>query len=449
MEQREGRIIRQGNALMNEVAEFEVEILAYVTKDTLDMRMWQVQETKLKMINQLRTRKVGREIDNAFEDLELSAGEMQAAATGNIDLLHEIQLRADVKKLEQRKRSFDANKNELESRRRRNAERLADLPPKIKAGEAGAAKVNAYTADAQARLSGFKATIDGKEYTDWREAQAYLRAIDETTVKTVKDGKETERAAPIDVEINGERYTARAAMAEAFSDLRGDVDPIVWHVGGQDYRRRTRVGSAIKQAVIDSIADQVEKPVGTIGGYDVTVEGSLDKAGTVMMDVVLRQDGKVVASRDFYVQDTGKAPRRVVALVDAMLHSIPGEQDFLKSQLARAQKEKADLDATEETGAWPDQGKLEQARLKHKDVLQRLAGKGDKASAEVVARSNQAEYDAGDGNPDQAASQADAGSQAGAGTAGVRGIQQPYNAGPVSPASELPPSWKKLVPPRS
>jgi hypothetical protein len=62
-----------------------------VTKDTLDMRMWQIQETKLKMINQLRTRQIERDIDNAFEDMEMSAGEMQAAATGNMDLLREIQ----------------------------------------------------------------------------------------------------------------------------------------------------------------------------------------------------------------------------------------------------------------------------------------------------------------------------------------------------------------------
>ncbi|VTU38223.1 DNA repair protein RadC [Variovorax sp. PBS-H4] len=422
VEQREGRIERQGNVLMNEIAGFEVEILAYVTKDTLDMRMWQVQETKLKMINQLRTRKVGREIDNAFEDLELSAGEMQAAATGNIDLLHEIQLRADVKKLEQRKRSFDANKNELESRRRRNAERLAELPEKISAGEPIAAQVQAYAEDAQARLDQFKATIDGTEYTNWREAQAHLRAKDEAKVKSKdKEGNETERAAPIDVEINGERYTARAPMAEAFSDLRGDVDPIVWNVGGEEYRRRTRIASAIKQGVIDSIADQVEKPVGTIAGFDVKVEATLDKAGTVVMDVTLSQDGKVIASRDLYVTDTGKAPENVVASVSRMLESLRSDQDWLKSQLGRAKKEKADLDATEEMGTWPEQGKLEQARLKHKEVLQRLAGKGDKASAEVVARSNEAEYDPANGNPDQAAPEASAGDQAGAGAAGVRG----------------------------
>lgn len=386
VEQREGRIIRQGNALMKELADFEVEILAYVTKDTLDMRMWQVQETKLKMINQLRTRKVGREIDNAFEDLELSAGEMQAAATGNIDLLHEIQLRADVKKLEQRKRSFDANRNELETRRRRNAERLAELPAKIKKGEANAEQVNAYAQDAQARLDSFKATIDGKEYTDWREAAARLREIDESTVKTVdKAGNEVERAAPISVEINGETYTARAAMADAFAELRGDVDPIVWNVNGEDYRRRSKIGTAIRQGVIDAIADQTEKPVGTIAGYDVAVEGSMDKAGTVMMDVTLSKDGKTVATRDFHVQDTGKAPERVVSLVGGMLHSIPSDHNYLKRQLAQAQKEQADLAETDDMGEWPDQPKLEQARAKHKEVLGRLAGKAPGGAAPEAA----------------------------------------------------------------
>lgn len=377
VEQREGRVLRQGNRLMNEVPDFEVEILAYVTKDTLDMRMWQVQETKLKMINQLRTRNVGREIDNAFEDLELSAGEMQAAATGNIDLLHEIQLRADVKKLEQRKRSFDANRNELQSRRRRNAERLAELPAKIKRGAAGAAQVQSYAESAAMRLEEFKATIDGKDYSDWRAAQSYLRGKTDTMVETTdKDGKTVQRAAPIEVVMNGETYTARAALAEAFSDLRGDVDPILWTVNGQEYRRRTRIGAAIRQGVVDAIADQTVKPIGTIAGYDVAVEGSMDKGGSNMLEVTLRRDGEVVASRDTYVVDSGRAHDSVVRMVDTMLASIQSEQRYLQTQLERATKEKADLESTESVGDWPDQAKLEEVRARHKAVLARLSGKG-------------------------------------------------------------------------
>lgn len=381
VEQREGRIIRQGNRLMNEVPNFEVEILAYVTKDTLDMRMWQVQETKLKMINQLRTRKVGREIDNAFEDLELSAGEMQAAATGNIDLLHEIQLRADVKKLEQRKRSFDANRNELESRRRRNADRLAELPKKIKAGQTDADQVQQYFVRATDALEDFKATIDGTEFTDWRQAQNYLREQTETTVDSVdKEGKTSKRAAPIEITMDGETYTARAALAEAFSDLRGDVDPIIWNIGGNDYRRRTRLESAIRQGVVDAIADQTVKPIGTIAGYDVAVEGSMDKGSAVTLEVTLSRDGQVIASNDTWVSDSGRAPGSVIRMVDNMLRSIPSDQRYLVSQLERARKEKTDLEDTGVAGEWPDQQKLDDARGRHKAVLARLAGKGGKAA---------------------------------------------------------------------
>ncbi|WP_225784650.1 PLxRFG domain-containing protein [Xenophilus sp. Marseille-Q4582] len=385
VEQREGRIIRQGNVLAHGPAalpDFEVEVLAYVTKDTLDMRMWQVQETKLKMINQLRARKVGREVDNAFEDLELSAGEMQAAATGNIDLLHEIQLRTDVKKLEQRKRAFDASRNELESRRRRAAEVLQRLPAEIEAAAPLVEQVRQYQQDAQERLEAFSATIDGREFTNWREAQTYLHEIDSRKVTTQdKDGKEVERAAPIDVTIDGERYTARAPMAEAFSDLRGDVDPIVWTVGGEEYRRRARIQTAIRQPVVDAIADQTQKPLGTIGGFEVTAEGNVGRDGSNRLEVTLSQSGKVVASRDGEILDSMQAPATVVRWVDAMLNGLVSEHSYLSARLQRAQKEQADLDKTEAAGDWPDMAKLEDARGKHKAVLARLAGKGAKDAA--------------------------------------------------------------------
>ncbi|NSN29924.1 hypothetical protein HRE00_15005, partial [Enterococcus faecalis] len=51
IEQRDGRIIRQGNE--NE----EVEIYRYVTKGSLDSFLWQIQEQKLTFINQVMTGK--------------------------------------------------------------------------------------------------------------------------------------------------------------------------------------------------------------------------------------------------------------------------------------------------------------------------------------------------------------------------------------------------------
>lgn len=55
LEQREGRIIRQGNKLYDrDPEEFEVGIYRYATKQTLDSRVWQTIEGKANFIEQVR-----------------------------------------------------------------------------------------------------------------------------------------------------------------------------------------------------------------------------------------------------------------------------------------------------------------------------------------------------------------------------------------------------------
>jgi hypothetical protein len=145
LEQREGRIIRQGNVFATEPTaaapnpeykpDFEVEILAYVTKDTLDAFMWNIQEAKLKGINQLRSRNIDDELSDAFEEMEMSAGEMQAAATGNMDMLREIQLRTELQKLEKKQRAFDAGKADAIAGIRRATREIERLPAQIAAYE--------------------------------------------------------------------------------------------------------------------------------------------------------------------------------------------------------------------------------------------------------------------------------------------------------------------------
>lgn len=378
VEQREGRIERQGNRLMTEVPNFEVEILAYVTKDTLDMRMWQVQETKLKMINQLRTRKIGREIDNAFEDMELSAGEMQAAATGDINLLEEIQLRNDVKKLEQRRRAYDGQRNDLLSRKRRNAEMLRDLPKKVEAAAEEAKFAAQYDSDRYANIPPFKMNIDGKNYTDAKEAQAVLRAKDEAT-EEVKDlaGEVTAKKAPLSVTIDGELIKNRATMAELYSNARGDLDPVEWKFNGETYRRRTVIANAIRQAVVDAIADESVQQIGTIGAYSVAVEGSTNKKGEAIVELTLRRNGEVVLSNAIGATDSTGTPARLITTAENLLKSAVQQADYLDRNLARARKESAELVKVDDSGEWPDQAKLDAAREAHKAVLALLKKKDE------------------------------------------------------------------------
>lgn len=101
LEQREGRIVRQGNELYARDPEnFEVEILRYGTRQTYDTRMWQIIEHKAAGVEQLR--KAGDdllEIDDVGGEAA-NAADMKAAASGNPLILEEIKLRNETKSLE-------------------------------------------------------------------------------------------------------------------------------------------------------------------------------------------------------------------------------------------------------------------------------------------------------------------------------------------------------------
>ncbi|PTM61923.1 PLxRFG domain-containing protein [Phreatobacter oligotrophus] len=101
LEQRDGRGIRQGNELYEQDPDgFEIEILRYATKNTLDARQWQTIEAKARFIEQLRK---GNVKERTVEDIggeASNAAEMKAAASGNPLILEEMTLRQRLRKLD-------------------------------------------------------------------------------------------------------------------------------------------------------------------------------------------------------------------------------------------------------------------------------------------------------------------------------------------------------------
>ena len=122
IEQREGRIVRQGNKVYGPKIDDEtrevldpgpgVQIFNYVTEGSFDAFMWQAIETKGKAIKSLMRRNVTtREIDD-IDSLTISASEAKALASGNPDVMRAVQLRNDVGRLELKKAAFvDGNLN--------------------------------------------------------------------------------------------------------------------------------------------------------------------------------------------------------------------------------------------------------------------------------------------------------------------------------------------------
>jgi len=108
IEQREGRILRQGN--MNE----EVNIYRYVTKDTFDSYLWQIVEQKQKFISQVMTSKsISRNCEDIDETV-LSYAEVKALATGDPRIKEKMELDNDIARLKILKSSYDNQKYTLE-----------------------------------------------------------------------------------------------------------------------------------------------------------------------------------------------------------------------------------------------------------------------------------------------------------------------------------------------
>ncbi|TYQ17827.1 UNVERIFIED_CONTAM: N12 class adenine-specific DNA methylase [Acetivibrio alkalicellulosi] len=101
IEQREGRILRQGN--MNE----EVNIYRYVTKDTFDSYLWQIVEQKQKFISQIMTSKsIARNCEDIDEAI-LSFAEVKALATGNPLIKEKMDIDNEVSRLRILKAAYD------------------------------------------------------------------------------------------------------------------------------------------------------------------------------------------------------------------------------------------------------------------------------------------------------------------------------------------------------
>jgi hypothetical protein len=86
IEQREGRILRQGNANK------EVQIFRYVTEGSFDAYMWQTLETKARFIQQVMR---GETSVRSAEDLEsgaLTYAEIKAIASGNPAVVEKIKI---------------------------------------------------------------------------------------------------------------------------------------------------------------------------------------------------------------------------------------------------------------------------------------------------------------------------------------------------------------------
>ena len=162
VEQREGRIIRQGN--LNE----SVRIFRYVTQKSFDAYIWQTLETKARFIAQVMQGDTGMRCAEDVELAALSYAEVKALASGNPLVLEKAGVDTELAKLSVLKSQWD-------QQQWRNKQELATLPARIQNIQS---RIVSMENDVKSRhnVSGDKFLIEiaGGRYTDRIEAGKML-----------------------------------------------------------------------------------------------------------------------------------------------------------------------------------------------------------------------------------------------------------------------------------
>ena len=110
LEQRQGRIERQGNMFP------EVEVYRYVTEQTFDAYLYQLVESKQKFISQIMTSKSPIRSAEDVDEVALSFAEVKMLATGDARFKEKMDLDIQVSKLRVLKQSYLSEHYDLEDR---------------------------------------------------------------------------------------------------------------------------------------------------------------------------------------------------------------------------------------------------------------------------------------------------------------------------------------------
>ncbi len=110
LQQREGRIVRQGNENP------EVDIFSYVTEETFDAYLYQLVENKQKYIGQIMTSKSPVRSAEDVDEQALSYAEIKALATGNPHIKEKMDLDVAVSKLKLLKQNHLSQRYALEDK---------------------------------------------------------------------------------------------------------------------------------------------------------------------------------------------------------------------------------------------------------------------------------------------------------------------------------------------
>ena len=170
LEQRQGRIERQGNMFP------EVEVYRYVTEQTFDAYLYQLVESKQKFISQIMTSKSPVRSAEDVDEVALSFAEVKMLATGDERFKEKMDLDIQVSKLKVLKQSYLSEHYDLEDRILKHfPQTIAEYEQRIVCYEADTALAEQHRPQGEEKFCPM--TLRGISYTEKAAAGEMLLAI--------------------------------------------------------------------------------------------------------------------------------------------------------------------------------------------------------------------------------------------------------------------------------
>ena len=347
IEQREGRIIRQGNKLLEKYGPdgFEVEIMAYATERTVDAKMWDLNAQKLRMINGIR--KYDGAFSMEFEDEEsVSMAEMAALASGNPLLLERVTIESQIGNLELQERAHRRKMYGVMDAIRAAERALSENPERIRRDEERGKVLAERVRAVEEAHAGRDVTVDGKAYTDQAEAMRAALAA----VELQQEGNPNARYA---ITIDGKRATSKEAINDAIGAALGDSSPFMAKIEGAEYAQRTAAGRELARLVSEAkgaLKGQKTIDLGEMFGYKLVADLELKSTArgdtTTSVDVHLVDGERTMATAQASIEGIVQMPTaQGRKLLEQLETDIRRRADYVQNvQYLQGQMERAKRD---------------------------------------------------------------------------------------------------------
>lgn len=382
VEQREGRILRQGNVLLAPGPDGKpiipgVRILRYATKGSVDGFQWGLVSRKTRMVHQGMTANAEtREIED-LDDQAMSAAEIAAAAADDPRIIRRAELDAEVARLERMKRAYADNQWSIKSE-------AATLPKSIEAQQRNLADFQKDAARAIAAMEKLEASAKEK----------YTAAAE----KAWTEGKPEARAAWLGEEANIERPWSELATEErekVYTAVNGDKPKRDFSITirGTEYTDRPSAVKALVPIIEGVSKGQSQMLIGSFMGFPLHVQSHV--AGGVLIGI-----------EGASLYDHAASVTNPVASVEALLNQIPKRIEETKERIAdysqRLQEAKERADAP-----FPQEQELADKRAEFLHLNVTLAAESKAREEEEKRTGHKVDFDLSEFEPPKSSASED------------------------------------------